>query len=164
MGGDAHFESMAAGPYMLVVSSTPSPRIGTVDLSVAVQALDLGGDTHVRILAAPVGRSDGHRDYEAVREADSPNRYHASVGFPTAGSWSVAIRVSGPAGTREAHLDVEVSHTVMGATPAELTEFSLPAIALLAVMLIGRLRRTPEHDREQGPPPEPCERAGVCRR
>ncbi|MDP9351938.1 MAG: hypothetical protein M3P51_10425 [Chloroflexota bacterium] len=109
----------------------------------------------MRIVAIPADGSAPPSEYEAVREAGNPDRYHVSVAFPTAGSWFLTLRVSGAAGTREAHLGVEVSRTVMGATPAELAEFSLPAIALLAVVLIRRLRRTPEHHREQRPPPEP---------
>lgn len=144
-----------AGPYMLVVSSTPSPRVGTVDLSVAVQPADAGGNTEVRILAAPVGGRDGRREYEAAREAGNSDRYHVSVAFPTAESWFLILRVSGAAGTHEANLGVEVSRTVMDATPTELAEFSLPVMALLAVVLIRRLKRAPEHSGEQGAPTEP---------
>ncbi len=140
---------------MLVVSSTPAPRVGTVDLSVAVQPPDSGGDTQVRIVTIPADGSAPPREYEVVREAGNPDRYHVSVAFPTAGSWFLTVRVSGSAGTHEAHLGVEVSRMFMGATPDELAEFSLPVIALLAVLLLRRVKRDPKDASEEGLPPRP---------
>lgn len=153
-GGGTHIGSADVGPYHLIVSSTPSPRVGTVDLSLVVRAPDAGAHTEVRILASPVDRSYVHREYEAVREAGSPNRYHASVAFPTAGSWYLTVRVSGPAGTRDIHLDVVVSRTILGATPTELVEFSFPVTALFAVLLYARFKRSPESAGEEGEPSE----------
>lgn len=142
-GGSASLGERTAGPFRVAATAGPSPRTGVVDVSIVVT--DAAGrpvrDGAVAILAAPADRVQSGDRYRARRDAGTAAAYHALVRFPTSGRWEIAVRVRGAAGAGEARLAVDVSPTILGATPPELLGASIPLAAVAAMLVAERLAK-----------------------
>ncbi len=143
-GGTTRIGSATAGPYRVRVASTPSPRVGVVDVSVAVTEPG-GRPVKDATVSTTVSRPDSPGEearYEGELEDETPSTHHASISFPTSGSWELLVRVVGAEGQGDARLGAGVSPVLWGVTPSELLIGSAPLLILIVVVVARRFRRS----------------------
>ncbi len=95
--------SEVQGPYLIKALTSPNPfRSGPVEINVFVQDATTGDalpDANVRLSLAPRDEPDEARTYTAHSGATTNKLFHsATFELPTAGEWTVAIEIEGPAG------------------------------------------------------------------
>jgi hypothetical protein len=136
-----------AGPYRVTVTGSPNPlRTGRNDISILVlQGVDqLVPDATVVIDAQPTRPGTAPAEYPATHaNATNKQYYAANVLFPAAGRWTLTVRVAGPQGGGNVRVAADVSGSLLGMTPFELGCTSVPALAILA-MLVAAGRRLVE--------------------
>jgi hypothetical protein len=103
--------SEVQGPYRITALTSPNPfRSGPVEINVFVQDATTGDalpDANVRLSLAPRDEPDEARTYTAHSGATTNKLFHSSTfELPTAGEWTVAIEIEGPAGAARTSFDV----------------------------------------------------------
>ena len=103
--------SQTQGPYRITALTSPNPfRCGPVEINVLVQDATTGDalpDAKVHLSLAPRDEPDEARLYVAHSGATTNKLFHsATFELPTAGEWTVAIDVEGPAGAARTSFDV----------------------------------------------------------
>ncbi len=109
-GGTVRLSEMQR-PYRITALTSPNPiRSGPVEINVLVQDATTGDalpDSNVRLSLAPRDEPDEARFYVAHSGATTNKLFHsATFELPTAGEWTVAIEIEGPAGTARTSFDV----------------------------------------------------------
>lgn len=112
-GGTLRLSRIAEGPYLVSAWTQPSPpRVGRIDVSVAVMTPDTGE----AVLNARARLSAQRADVQGGRIRAGLGRggggnlllYHANLEVPDAGRWRVLIDVEGPAGVGQAAFELDV--------------------------------------------------------
>jgi hypothetical protein len=103
--------SQTQGPYRITALTSPNPfRSGPVEINVLVQDATTGDalpDANVSLSLAPRDGPDESRLYVAHSGATTNKLFHsATFELPTAGEWTVAIEIEGPAGAARTSFDV----------------------------------------------------------
>lgn len=112
-GGAPRLTNARAGPYLVSMWSQPdSPRVGELDMSVAVMTLEARDpvlDAKVQLTAEPIEREGTPISAGASRGAGTNKLlYHAGLKPPIEGRWRVTVFVEGPAGSGSASVELEV--------------------------------------------------------
>ncbi len=144
-GGKLQVGNRPAGPFELTVFTDPTPvRVGTVDVSVAVQdagTSDFVRDARVLVKAEPLGPAANGGTFEATHErATNKLFYAADVVLPAAGRWLIEVHVASELGSGSVAFEVEATEPGLLDNPAFVVLLAAPP-ALLAWWLVGRRRR-----------------------
>jgi hypothetical protein len=131
-GGTLRVSRAAAGPYLISAWTQPDPpRVGRLDLSVAVMAPDSGQailGAAVRANATPTARQQIATSARlAIGEGGNPLLYHGNVDLPVAGAWRIVIEAGGPDGVGTTAFELEVRPPVPIAWPIALAVVALGA-------------------------------------
>ncbi len=134
-GGTIQVPEQPVGPYLVTVSTSPSPfRAGPVDISVYV-ANTQGNridDAQVMITTEPLGHTASGGSYPATRDqADIKDFYAAKFNLPAPGRWRITVDVQGPQGGGATAFEVEAGSASLIGTPF------LIALLLLVPLGIG---------------------------
>ncbi len=135
-----------AGPYQVEVTTDPAVvPVGKARLLIRVsQGGKPAEGVKVTTFTAMPGMSMGEREETAQPRAGEPGVFEAPAAFPMGGAYTIAVTVSGPAGTGKASLQVSTGAS-SGAAGGDMPWgwFAGGLVVLVAVALVGwRMRAT----------------------
>ncbi len=130
-GGTLRLSRAVAGPYLVSAWTQPDPpRVGAVDLSVAVMSPATGEailEAEARAAAEPAGSTGAAVSTTLARGAGGNLLlHHGILDVPAVGAWRVAVQVIGPAGPGEVAFTLDVG------PPLPVTVSVVIGIAVLA--------------------------------
>ncbi len=144
-GGKLQVGNRQAGPFELTVFTDPTPiRVGTVDVSVAVQRAgtsDFVPDARVTVGTQPLGLAAPGGTFAATHErATNKLFYAADVILPAAGRWLIAVQVASELGEGSVSFEVEATEPSLLDDPLVVMLFAAPPL-LLILWWVARTRR-----------------------
>jgi len=134
-GGTLRLSRATAGPYLVSAWTRPDPpRVGRLDLSVAIMTPDTGQ----AMLGAEVRANAALTAHQEVTTRTRLERggggnlllYHGNVELPAAGAWRVLIEAGGPDGSGSAAFELDVRPPPPIAWPIAIGLAALSAGAL----------------------------------
>ena len=134
-GGTLRLSRATAGPYLVSAWTRPDPpRVGRLDLSVAIMTPDTGQamlGAEVRANAALTARQEVTTRTRLERGGGGNLLlYHGNVELPAAGAWRVLIEAGGPDGSGSAAFELDVRPPLPIAWPIAIGLAALSAGAL----------------------------------
>jgi len=131
-GGTLRLSRVTAGPYLVSAWTRPDPpRVGRLDLSVAVMTPDSGQavlGAEVRANAALTARREVTTSTQLERGGGGNLLlYHGNVELPAAGAWRVLIEAGGPDGSGIAAFELDVRPALPIAGPIAIGVVALSA-------------------------------------
>jgi hypothetical protein len=131
-GGTLRLSRATAGPYLVSAWTRPDPpRVGRLDLSVAVMTPDSGQavlGAEVRANAALTARQEVTTSTRLERGGGGNLLlYHGNVELPAAGAWRILIEADGPNGSGIAAFELDVRTPLPIAAPIAIGVVALSA-------------------------------------
>ena len=142
-GGVTQVSRARVGPYVVSVSTSPSPiRVGPVDVSVTVEqpgSLDFVLDAKVLVTVESLTQPGQILTFEATHErATNKLLYAADVRLAATGQWRIGVQVSGAAGQGNTEFMIEASEASL--LDAPLFRIAMLFVVSFVVLLWLRLR------------------------